>query len=63
MLTEPEIRSKIERLRFEIMSRPSEKRCENSLSKRPWEGREVNNCYHPATGKVRWVTVVTLIAV
>ena len=36
---------------------------ENSLSKRPWEGREVNNCYHPATGKVRWVAGVTLIAV
>jgi len=45
------------------MSQPSEKRCENSLSKRPWEGREVNNCYHPATGKVGWVAVVTLIAV
>jgi len=45
------------------MSQPSEKRSENSLSKRLWEGREVNNSYHPVTGKVGWVVVGTLIVV
>jgi len=45
------------------MSPPSEERCENSLSKRPWEGREVNNSYQPATVKVGWVLATTLITI